>query len=57
MFGITILLGKRLKTVFFEMKRGPNDTWKVDHEAMKAAWDRRKNGLRLFGKYYHGLWD
>ena len=41
----------------FEMKHGPNNTWKVDHEAMKLAWDRRKNGLRLFGKYYHGLWD
>ena len=39
------------------MKSGPNDTFKVDREAMDKDWARRKNGLRLFGKYYHGLWD
>jgi len=41
----------------YSMKEGPNHTFKVDHEAMKAGWDRRKNGMRLFGKYYHNLWD
>ena len=41
----------------YEMKKGPKDTWTVDREAMNKAWDRRKNGLRLFAKYYHGLWD
>jgi hypothetical protein len=40
-----------------EMKRGPNDTWSVDREAMIKAMDRRNNGRRLFAKYYHNLWD
>lgn len=40
-----------------EMVKGPNDTHKWDQEAEKKAWDRRKNGLRLFAKYYHSLWD
>ena len=40
-----------------EMKRGPNDTWSVDREAMTKAMDRRNNGRRLFAKYYHNLWD
>ncbi len=41
----------------FEMKNGPNDTWTVDRQGMDEAWARRKNGLRLFAKYYHALWD
>ena len=45
--------GKKKK----QMTTGPNDTFKVDREGMKKAWERRNNGLRLFGKYYHGLWD
>ena len=40
-----------------EMKHGPNDTFKVDREALDAAWARRDNGRRLFAKYYHNLWD
>lgn len=32
-----------------------NGEW--DIEASKAYHDRIKNGLRLFGKYYRGLWD
>lgn len=40
-----------------EMKHGPNDTYKVDDVALKAAWARRNNGRRLFAKYYHNLWD
>lgn len=42
---------------FVRMENGPNHTFEVDRESMKKAMDRRKNGLRLFGKYYHGLWD
>lgn len=42
---------------FYQMKNGPNHTFKVDREGMNKAWERRKNGLRLFAKYYHGLWD
>lgn len=30
---------------------------KVDEGGLKAYEDRIKNGLRLFGKYYRGLWD
>ncbi len=40
-----------------EMVHGPKDTWTVDRDAMKAAWDRRDNGRRLFAKYFHNLWD
>jgi hypothetical protein len=45
------------KTGYTKMGTGPNHTFKVDREAMDKAWERRKNGLRLFAKYYHGLWD
>ena len=44
------------KTVY-KMKTGPEDTFKVDNDGMKASWERRKEGLRLFGKYFHSLWD
>ncbi|NDG31776.1 hypothetical protein EB118_17110 [bacterium] len=30
---------------------------KVDREGLDAHTARIKNGLRLFGKYYRGLWD
>ncbi len=42
---------------FSRMERGPNDTFKADYDSMNKAWDRRKNGLRLFAKYYHSLWS
>lgn len=41
---------------FFEMKRGPKDTFRVDEEGKKAHYKRIENGLRLFAKYYFGLW-
>lgn len=41
----------------FEMKRGPKDTFRVDDEGKKAHYKRIENGLRLFAKYYFGLWD
>jgi hypothetical protein len=40
-----------------EMKTGPNDTYQFDREAFDKDYERRKNGLRLFAKYYLGLWD
>ena len=40
-----------------EMKRGPGDTLKIDHEGMKDYQDRISNGFRLFGKYIESLWD
>lgn len=41
----------------FEMIKGPNHTFEMDIEGIKAVNDRIDNGLRLFGKYYRGLWD
>ena len=42
---------------FFKMDKGPKDTYTCDYEGMKVQHDRMKNGFRLFGKYYEGLWD
>jgi hypothetical protein len=42
---------------FYRWEKGPNDTHVFDDEGHKKAWDRRKNGLRLFAKYYHSLWS
>lgn len=42
---------------FFQMKKGPNDTYECDYDGMKIVEDRIANGFRLFGKYYQGLWD
>ena len=30
---------------------------KVDRESLEAHQERKKNGFRLFGKYYQNLWD
>lgn len=51
------ILWEKKENGFSEMKRGPNDTFEVNREALKVAWDRRNNGRRLFAKYYHSLWD
>ena len=40
-----------------EMVKGPNDTFKVDEEGLRAYHYRMQNGFRLFGKYYENLWD
>lgn len=42
---------------YSELVTGPNDTFKVDREAMKIWAKRMDNGTRLFGKYYKNLWD
>ena len=42
---------------FMQMKDGPNHTYKCDYDGMQIVEDRMKNGFRLFGKYYQGLWD
>jgi len=52
-----IIWEKDEKTGMSEMKRGPNDTYKCDYEGMTAHQAKISNGLRLFGKYYEGLWD
>ena len=42
---------------FSQMRDGPNHTYKCDYDGMQIVEDRMKNGFRLFGKYYQGLWD
>ena len=42
---------------YYRMDHGPKDTYKCDYEGMQKVHDRMKNGFRLFGKYYQGLWD
>lgn len=42
---------------YYQMERGPKDTYKCDYEGMKVVQKRIDNGLRLFGKYFSGLWD
>lgn len=41
----------------YQMIDGPNHTQKIDWVGLKAHQDRIDNGLRLFGKYFQGLWD
>lgn len=40
-----------------EMVHGPKHTAKFDVDGYKKFESRIQNGLRLFGKYYRGLWD
>mgnify|MGYP003351123814 CR=1 FL=1 len=42
---------------FYQMKDGPNHTYKCDYDGMNVIYDRIQNGFRLFGKYYQNLWD
>jgi len=42
---------------FFEWRKGPNDTFEVDFDGLKAHHDRIKRGTTLFGKYFQCLWD
>lgn len=42
---------------YYQMGKGPNDTYECDYEGMKKVQERISNGFRLFGKYYEGLWD
>ncbi len=41
----------------YQMKDGPNNTYKCDYDGMRKVEERIQNGFRLFGKYYQGLWD
>ena len=45
------------KPTMYEMKDGPNHTYKCDYDGMKVVQERITNGFRLFGKYYQNLWD
>ena len=42
---------------FMQMAKGPKDTYECDYDGMEIVHKRMKNGFRLFGKYYEGLWD
>lgn len=42
---------------YYQMGKGPKDTYKCDYEGMKKVEERIQNGFRLFGKYYQALWD
>ena len=43
--------------VYYQMKEGPNHTYKCDYDGIKIVDERIQNGFRLFGKYYQCLWD
>ena len=45
------------KPKMFRLEEGPKHTYKADYEGMRIVEERIKNGFRLFGKYYQGLWD
>ena len=48
---------KQLEDGMSQMIEGPNHTKVYDWEGRKKYEERIANGFRLFGKYYHGLWD
>ena len=41
----------------YQMEKGPKDTHTFDSDGYTAHNNRIDNGLKLFGKYYRGLWD
>lgn len=41
----------------YTMTNGPNHTHTFDKDGYNEHYNRIKNGLRLFAKYYFGLWD
>lgn len=45
------------KPTLYQLKEGPNHTYKCDYDGLQKEQKRIDNGLRLFGKYYRGLWD
>jgi hypothetical protein len=42
---------------YYQMGKGPKDTYQCHYDAMKVVEARIQNGFRLFGKYYQALWD
>ena len=45
------------KALLHEQVKGPNHTFKIDIEGMDKHQERINNGMKLFGKYFQGLWD
>lgn len=42
--------------IYYRMDKGPNDTTHFDKEGYNAYSERVDYGLKMFGKYYRGLW-
>ena len=55
--GVHDIQFKKLENGMSQMVRGPNDTFEIYWEGLEKEQKRIDNGLRLFGKYYRGLWD
>lgn len=45
------------KPTMYTFENGPNHTAVFDAEGYRKHHERIQNGLRLFGRYYSGLWD
>lgn len=45
------------KPTLYSLLESPTSTYKFDSEGYEKCTERITNGLRLFGKYYRGLWD
>lgn len=45
------------KPILYTTEYGPNHTLKFDTDGYRAHDERIALGLKLFGKYYRGLWD
>jgi len=45
------------RPTMYQMKEGPNNTYKCDYEGMQVVEVRIQNGFRLFGRYFQNLWD
>jgi hypothetical protein len=45
------------RPTMYQMKEGPNNTYKCDYEGMQMVEVRIQNGFRLFGRYFQNLWD
>jgi hypothetical protein len=54
---IDIAWGKPDSHGLVEMLKGPKDTHQFDVDGYQRHQARITNGLRLFGRYYQGLWD
>lgn len=55
--GVTDLRTKKNDSGYFQMVEGPSHTHVFDKEGHQKHAERIDNGLRMFGKYYQGLWD
>lgn len=52
---VTVPIEIREKTLY-EIKGGPNHTFKLDTEKLAKLKNRRQHGINLFAKYFTSLW-